>query len=51
MFKHCSDVDNKVVDALSKKLCTLQAFSAKVLALSVIQEYPTCKKFNEIYIF
>ena len=31
VFKHSADVDNKVVDALSKRLCTLQALNAEVI--------------------
>ena len=45
-------MDNKVADALSRKLCTLQSLSAKVIGFEcLIHEYPTCRDFGEIYTF
>jgi len=39
-----------VAHALSKRLCTLQALSAEVISFEcLIQDYPTCRKFGEIY--
>ena len=53
MLKYCSDVDNKVVNALSRKLCTLQSLSATMIGFEcLIHEYPTCLDFgDDIYIF
>jgi len=43
-------VDNKVADALSRKLCTLQSLSANMIGFEcLIHEYPTCRDFGEIY--
>ena len=43
-------MDNKVVDALSRRLCTLQALSAEVIDFECRTRYLTCRDFGEIYI-
>jgi len=43
-------VDDKVVDASSRRLCTLQALSEEVIDFEcLIKDYPTCRNFGEIY--
>ena len=43
-------MDNKVDDALSRKLCTLQSLSIKVIGFEcLIHKYPTCWDFGKIY--
>ena len=50
MLKYVSDVDNKAVIVLCRKLCTLQSLSAKVIGFEcLIHECPTCRDFGEIY--
>jgi len=41
-------VDNKTVDALSRRLCTLQALGVEVIDFEcLIQDYPICQGFGE----
>ena len=48
--KHHAGVDNKTTDALSRRLCPLQALSAAVIDFEcLIQYYHTCRDFGEIY--
>ena len=50
ILKHHASVDNKAIDDLSWRLCTLQALSAEVIGFEcLIQDYPTCRDFGEIY--
>ena len=43
-------MDDKAADALSRKLCMLQALSAEVIGFEcLIQDYLTCQDFEEIY--
>jgi len=55
VLKHCSNVDNEVGNALSRKFCTLYSFSAKGIGFEYlihecfIHDYPTCRDFGKIY--
>ena len=50
VLKHHVGVDDKVVDASSRRLCTLQALSEEVIDFEcLIKDYPTCRNFGEIY--
>ena len=43
-------MDNKAADALSRRLCTLQALIVEVIGFEcLIQDYPTYQDFGEIY--
>jgi len=48
-LKHISIVENKVADALSRRVCFLKQLSAKVVCFERIkEEYESCSDFGEI---
>ena len=51
MLKHKAGVENKVADALSRRLAILVAVSTEVLGFDRLKDdYETCPDFGEVYI-
>ena len=49
-LKHTSGVENKVVDALSRRTCVLKQLNAEVVSFERYkEEYMSCPDFGEIF--
>ena len=49
-LEHTSGVENKVVDALSRRTCMLKQLNAEVVGFEWIkEEYVSCPDFGEIF--
>jgi len=50
VLKHKARVENKIVDALSRRVMILEGMSAEVTGFeSLIEDYESCPNFGEIY--
>ena len=50
-LKHTPGVENKVADALSRRVCVLEQLNAEVVGFERIkEEYASCPDFGEILV-
>jgi len=48
-LKHTYEVENKVADALTRRVCVLKQLNIEVVGFERTKEYASCPNFGEIF--